>query len=476
MRLHFYSNFASSRLLRHTASIAALLAGAAACSDDDTDSNRSSLRPTGGSGGTTAAGGSGGGNAGTAGSSSGGAAALPMDAGSGDAGTSIQADVFRPEERPSTPALLAGLTLPPGFRLNVFADQLEQARMLAVRGQDVYLTRPGQGDVVRLRDTNADGAADDRVSVATGLPLVHGIVFRGADVYLATPTEVFRASVDAAGGFGTPTPLISDLPDGGQHPYRTLGIGPDDALYISVGSDCDACPEPNPEHATLLRAAADGSSREVFARGLRNTIGFGWHPETNVLWGMDHGSDLRGGDVPPEELNRIEAGNDYGWPYCFGQRQLDPIIQDPPQMTKAAYCAGTTPATLETQAHNAPIGLVFYTASNFPAEYRNDAFVAMHGSWNRLPPTGYKVVRLVFDDAGQPQRFEDFVTGFLIEGGTATFGRPAGIGVAPDGTLLFTDDTNGVIYRVSYDTGADAGAADAGAVDAGAADAGGDAN
>jgi glucose/arabinose dehydrogenase len=163
---------------------------------------------------------------------------------------------------------------------------------------------------------------------------------------------------------------------------------------------------------------------------------------------MDHGSDWRGDDLPPEELNAIALGADYGWPYCYGARTPDPVIDDPPATTKSAYCAGTTPPTLSTQAHGAPIGLTFYTGASFPEEYRDDAFVALHGSWNRLPPTGYEVARVVFED-GVPQRFEPFVTGFLIDGGRATFGRPAGITVAPDGSLLFSDDSGGVIYRVS---------------------------
>jgi glucose/arabinose dehydrogenase len=207
----------------------------------------------------------------------------------------------------------------------------------------------------------------------------------------------------------------------------------------------------------MLRAALDGTTRSTFASGLRNTIGFAWHPTTGQLWGMDHGSDWRGDDIPPEELNAIAEGGDYGWPYCYGARQIDPVIQDPPQGSKEQYCATTRRPALSTQAHKAPIGFTFYTGSSFPAEYQGDAFIAMHGSWNRLPPTGYEVVRLVFDDDAVPQRFEPFVTGFLSDDGASTFGRPAGIAVAPDGALLFSDDSSGVIYRVSY------GAADAGA-------------
>ncbi len=435
-----------------------------ACSEDELGSTARTLRADAGAGARADAGSSG-----------------ARDGGATDAGTAVEdpvdRDAFRPLERAPTPELVASLSLPAGFRINTFASELEHARMLAVRGSDVYLTRPRQADVLRLRDVDGDGRADERSTVASGLTGVHGIAFRGTDYYLATPTSVYRGTVDAGGQLSTPQPIVQDLPDGGQHPNRTLAFGPDEMLYISVGSSCDACAETNPEHATLLRAAPDGSSREVFARGLRNTIGFAWHPATDVLWGMDHGSDWRGADLPPEELNRLEAGNDYGWPYCFGQRQPDPVIQDPPDTTKEAYCAETTPATLETQAHHAPIAFAFYTAAAFPSDYRNDAFVAMRGSWNRIPATGYQIARIDFDASGQPRRFEPFVSGFLSADGQSTFARPAGLVVDGDGALLFTDDSNGVIYRVSHVGSEDAGVppSDAGGVppaDAGVPDAG----
>jgi len=407
----------------------------------------------GGSAGAAGAAGNGGG-AGSSGTSAEGGAA---DSAAVDGGASVDRNVYRPDEVAATSELMARLRAPDGFIVRAFAEGVGQARMLVARNDQLYVTRPDPGDVLRLADTDGDGNADERVTVAAGLPLVHGIAFRGDQVYLATDTRVLLANVDADGGFGTPTAIIDDLPDGGQHPRRTLGISPDDRLFISIGSSCDACEESNDEHATLLVSALDGSSRSIFARGLRNTIGFAWHPTTGELWGMDHGSDWRGDDIPPEELNTIVQNADYGWPYCYGDRRVDPVIQDPPQATKEQYCAPTRAPALSTQAHNAPIGLVFYTGSSFPADYQGDAFIAMRGSWNRLPPTGYKIARIIFAD-GVPQRFEDFVTGFLADDGSSTFGRPAGITLAPDGSLLFSDDTGGVIYRVSYD-GADAGVA-----------------
>jgi glucose/arabinose dehydrogenase len=330
----------------------------------------------------------------------------------------------------------------------VFARELGQARMLSVHRGRVYLTRPQQGDVLLLRDDDSDGVSEGNMQVANKLMGVHGITFNESWVYLATPTGVYRAPVAMDGTFGSPQKIIDDLPDGGQHGNRTLAVGPDGKLYISVGSSCNACAETNPEHATLLRAELDGSARTIFASGLRNTIGFGWHPTTGELWGMDHGSDWLGDDLPPEELNRLRAGANYGWPYCYGDRRIDPIIMEPAEGDKATYCAMSEPPVLSVQAHGAPIGLVFYQATSFPLEYRNDAFIALRGSWNRSFATGYKIVRLRFDGEGAPLQFEDFVTGFLIEDGKAEFGRLAGIAVAADGALLFTDDENGVVYRV----------------------------
>ncbi|HET9956407.1 MAG TPA: PQQ-dependent sugar dehydrogenase [Polyangiaceae bacterium] len=363
---------------------------------------------------------------------------------------SADPDVFRPAQLPMSQELVDSLSLPTGFQVNVFASGLKHARMLATHGPHLYVTRPMQNDVLVMTDADQDGVADTPTAAVTGLSLVHGIAFHGDNVYLSTVSAVYRAAVNPNGTFGTPAVIVDDLPGGGQHPYRTLGVGPDDKLYISVGSDCDACAETNPENAALLRTNLDGTSREIYATGLRNMLGFGWHPTTGKLWGVDNGSDWRGDLLPPEELNQVVLGADYGWPYCFGKQQIDPVIQDPPDKTKAAYCASTQPSVLEDDAHGAPTGLVFYSGTSFPEVYRGAAFVALHGSWNRFPPSGYKIAQVRFDAQGNPVAFSDFVTGFLVQGATAQFGRPTALTVGPDGALYFSDDANGVLYRVQY--------------------------
>ncbi|GAB4511581.1 MAG: sorbosone dehydrogenase family protein [Anaerolineae bacterium] len=359
---------------------------------------------------------------------------------------------------PFDPTYLDRLQLPEGFTINIFAQGLGNARWLHVMPDGtVFLTRRAEGDVIALTDADGDGVADEpQVNVvASDLPFVHGIAYNGAQVYLATDTDVLVADWPGGAALGQPTPIITDLPTGGQHPNRTLGFSPEGELFITVGSTCNACDEPNPENATILRAQPDGSGREIFAQGLRNTIGFGWHPVSGALWGMDHGSDWRGNEQPPEELNNILFDENYGWPFCFADQQPDLYIPAPPPggTGRAAYCQRTAVPTLTYTAHSAPIGMVFYTGDQFPEEYTNDAFVAMRGSWNRNPPSGYKVVRIHFDENGQPTEFEDFITGWLLEDGLTNFGRITGLAVAADGSLLIAEDQNGIIYRVSYTGG-----------------------
>ncbi|WP_434041777.1 MULTISPECIES: PQQ-dependent sugar dehydrogenase [Sorangium] len=449
---------------RHLATLL-LLVLAPACSDESAANPAGSTAGSGGSGGappddqTTQ---SGGGGAGGDGAGAGGAS------GTGEGGYTPEDDnTFRPEERPFADALLGSLETKPGFTIGVFAKNVGNARMMELApGGGVYVTRPTPGDVQLLRDTDDDGVADEATTAfagGEGFATLHGIApsADGETMYLATATALYAAPINADGSLGAPSALITDLPDGGQHGKRTMRFTPDGAsLLFSVGSSCNACTETNPEHATLLLidpslGPQTQKERSLFAKGLRNTIGFDWYPGTDELWGMDHGSDQRGNVVPPEELNRLVAGNDYGWPYVYssgpGERGIDPIMDDPPGTTKEAHAETTEPAELIYDAHSAPIDFRFYTGDHFPDEYRNDAFVAMRGSWNRYPPVGYKVVRVLFDkETRKPKGFEDFITGWLIEDGHAVFGRPAGLVQLPDGSLLVSDDTSGVIYRVAY--------------------------
>jgi len=341
------------------------------------------------------------------------------------------------------------LEVPDGFEVSLFADGLGKARMLAtLPSGDLIVTRPREGDVLRLRDPDGDGQAAPPETLIDGLPMVHGLTVDGDRILISTDAKVLAMPLLDDGEVGPPQMIFEGLPNGGRHDQHNLGVGPDGALYISVGSSCNACVENHPFRATMIRIE-DGSS-EIFATGLRNTQGFDWHPSTGRLYGMDNGADHRGDDLPPEELNLIEAGSDYGWPYAYGAAQVDGQMNPPPSGTREAIAEASAPMVAGYTAHTAPIAFVFYDGSAFPEQYRGDAFVALHGSWNRKPPAGYEVVRVRFDEAGQHQGFEPFLTGFLTKDGNrwVNHGRPAGLAVAPDGSLFVSDDANGRIFRV----------------------------
>ncbi|MFN8390136.1 MAG: PQQ-dependent sugar dehydrogenase [Bdellovibrionota bacterium] len=354
--------------------------------------------------------------------------------------------VYKPAHIAATDDLIRKLKVPHGFSVVRIASGLGRPRMLAVGNGRIYVTRR-EDDVKFLRDENGDGLID-RVSTAATLKNVHGIYLHDRHVYLAAISDVFRGDIAADGSFVNLVPIARDLPDAGQHPNRTLAFGPDKKLYLSVGSTCNACDEKNDENATMLQMAADGSGRRVFAKGLRNTIGFDWSPETHLLWGFDNGIDGLGDTEQKEELNLIEEGNDYGWPFVYADRKLNAERQ-PEGIKPEEYAKRTTPPALLYDAHCAPISFLFYRGGLFPNEYRTDAFVAMHGSWNRADATGYKVVRVRFDN-GRPVATEDFLTGFLVDNGTKEFGRVTGLAVDSDGSLLVSDDADGNIYRVRY--------------------------
>lgn len=366
---------------------------------------------------------------------------------------------------------LRQVRLPPGFEINVFADELKNPRMIDVASDGtVYVTRRTVGDVLMLRDSDGDGKADQQQVVARR-PNMHGIAIDGDTMYLVTVKEVYRTQIQTDGTLEPLELLVDDLPDGGQHPNRTVVVGPDKKLYVSVGSTCNACSETNPESATILQMEPDGSSRKIFASGLRNTIGFGFSPESRRLFGMDHGIDWLGDNEQYEELNEIVEGNQYGWPYVYDNDKLNPQDEPPAGVDIQEWAERSVPPIGFYTPHAAPMQMAYYTGDAFPPQYNGDAFVAMRGSWNRKPPSGYEVARIRFYD-GEPVGFEAFATGFLVRqerrwhngwkwgwghghhkrrtNDWGHKGRLAGIAQTPAGELLLSDDTNGIIYRVAY--------------------------
>ncbi len=336
------------------------------------------------------------------------------------------------------PTPVAGQTLyvPGGFNVNLFAEGLSSARSLAL-GPDgaVFVALQGEGEIVRLVDMDGDGVADARSTVLSGLSSPFGLAFRGDTMYFAEETAVKRLDP----GQTTPVTLVANLPGGG-HVTRTIAFGPDNRLYVAVGASCNVCDDALPR-AAVTRYNLDGSDPHTFATGLRNSVGMAFNPSTGELWANNNDRDNLGDDAPPEHLNILRDGRWYGWPQCNLPGQPNPEYA-------SADCSGVEPPALTFQAHSAPLGLVFYTSATFPADYRGDAFMTYHGSWNRSQPTGAKVVRVHVEN-GQPTSIEDFVTGWQLADGSR-WGRPVGLLVMPDGALLVSDDYGSRIWRVSY--------------------------
>jgi glucose/arabinose dehydrogenase len=331
------------------------------------------------------------------------------------------------------------LQVPQGFAVDVYAAGVTDARFMVLGPDGVpYVSLTGEGLVVKLPDQNGDGRADSVVIVARGLNRPHGLAFRGDTLYVAETNRVVRFVPGAA----TPQVVVPDLPHGGGHFTRTIVFGPRDGkLYVSVGSSCNICSERDARRAAVLRFNADGSGGEIFAHGLRNSVGLAFDPATNELWGTNNDRDMLGDDVPPDRINILHQGGNYGWPECYLPGQPNPEYP-------GADCGHLAAPAITFQAHSAPLGVTFSTGTQFPAEYRGGAFVCYHGSWNRSVPTGYKVV-YVRQDGGRPAAIADFITGFLPDGGTV-WGRPVDVLVAKDGSLLVSDDFGGRVFRVHY--------------------------
>ena len=334
------------------------------------------------------------------------------------------------------------ITLPAGFQLETFASGLGAPRFMAVSPSgDLFVSIPSRGQVVVLPDRNGDGKADRTVVFADGLNRPHGLAFHQGFLYAAETGAVVRFPYRAgelAGG--KPSVVVPDLPKGSGHWTRTIAFGPDGKLYVSVGSSCNVCGETDPRRAAVLQFSPDGSGGRVFARGIRNAVGIAFHPQKGELWATNNGRDWLGDDFPPETILIVKDGAHYGWPHCNGQRIPDPDFGRPD------FCKAVALPTAEIQAHSAPLGLTFYTGETFPAEYRGDLFVALHGSWNRSVPTGYKVVRIPMRD-GKPGTPQDFAAGWL-QGGRA-WGRPVDVITGRDGAMYVSDDRAGTIYRIS---------------------------
>jgi glucose/arabinose dehydrogenase len=343
---------------------------------------------------------------------------------------------------------LEQLTLPPGFKIEMYADQIPGARTMAISDAGVvFVGTRGQGKVYALIPPKNPQEKMRTVTLLSGLNEPNGVAYYQGDLYVAEIHRILKYPNVDKHLDNMPAPIVvnESLPSEKHHGYRVIHVGPDNYLYIAIGMPCNTCDYRNkqPLFGTISRMSLDGKTLAPYAIGIRNSVGFDFHPETKELWFTDNGQDLLGDDIPPDEINRADkAGLDFGFPYVYGDNTLAPGY-------KAEDIKGLSfeKPTYKLQAHVAPLGLIFYTGKQFPSEYHNQMFVAFHGSWNRSKKVGYEVVMLTLE-GNRVTKMQPFVTGFLE--GQMGWGRPVDFLMLPDGSLLITDDFNGSIYRVYW--------------------------
>jgi len=356
-----------------------------------------------------------------------------------------------------SPSPLASLVLPAGFEAAVFAENVDNARTMALgpRGT-VFVGSRTVGKVHAVVDSNGDHRADRVVLIASGLDQPNGIAMRNGALYVATASRLLRYDNIEQNLDAPPAPVTvrPDLPNPNRgHTWKYIAFGPDDLLYMSIGAPCNVCESAATESA-ILRMKPDGSALEVFAQGVRNSVGFDWHPVTRDLWFTDNGRDMLGDDVPNDELNvASRPGQHFGFPFCHQGDVSDP------QFGSQRACSTAEPPVQNLGPHVAALGVMFYTGSMFPASYQNAAIIAQHGSWNRSTPIGYRVM-VARTDGRRVTSYEPFVDGFLPGiragapggrgAGAAAIGRPADVMQMPDGSVLISDDSGNRLIRVSY--------------------------
>jgi glucose/arabinose dehydrogenase len=356
----------------------------------------------------------------------------------------------------SAPLPLERIKLPAGFSIAVFASGIPNAREMVLGDKGtLFVGSRSAKTVYAVIDRDHDQKADQVLTIASGLNDPSGVAFRNGSLYVAEVSRITRYDGIEDKLTSPPQPVVvnKDLPTESHHGQKFIRFGPDGMLYVPVGGPCNVCERPDdPRFATILRMKPDGTATEIFASGVRNTVGFDWHPRTRELWFTDNGRDLLGDDIPPDELNHAaKKGLAFGFPYCHAGDVKDPEFGD-----KRA-CSEFQPPARKLDPHGAAIGMRFYTGRMFPPEYQHQIFIAEHGSWNRSVPIGYRI--MVAKLEGQKvTSFTPFAEGWLQGTGTTrgnttngqTWGRPADVMVMPDGALLVSDDLAGVIYRISY--------------------------
>ncbi len=343
---------------------------------------------------------------------------------------------------------LDSLTLPKGFKIDVFA-RVENARSMAVAPDGtVFVGSRGAGHVHAFRDENGDFKADKKYVIAEGMNNPNGIAFKDGTLYVTEVDKLWKYPNILDFDTTRKELVVDDYPEDTHHGKRYLAFGPDGKLYMPVGAPCNICESEDEIYASITRMNPDGSGREIVARGVRNTVGYDWHPETGVMYFTDNGRDRLGDTIPNCEMNRLtEVGQHFGYPYCHQGNVSDPEFGD------KFPCSDFVPPFEFMGPHVAPLGMRFYTGNMFPEKYRGAIFTALHGSWNRSPEaghTGAKVI-LVKEEGGVSQGKEDFIEGFLMQSNNQYWGRPVDMVFLKDGSMLLSDDMSGTIYRIWYE-------------------------
>lgn len=340
---------------------------------------------------------------------------------------------------------LETIKLPPGFSISVYADDVPNARSMALSTSGtLFVGTRKAGNVYAVIDRNHDFRADRVITIAQGLTMPNGVALNNGDLYVAEVNRVlvFRNIEKTLESFPKPEIINDSFPSDEHHGWKFIRFGPDGRLYVPVGAPCNVCKRDEKKYAAIMRMNADGSDLEPYAFGVRNTVGFDWHPKTGDLWFTDNGRDWLGDDIPPDELNSApEKGLHFGFPYCHGGDIPDP------EFGAEKKCREFTPPKMNLGPHVASLGMRFYTGTMYPEAYRKNIFIAEHGSWNRSNPIGYRITTVTVTGS-EASEYTVFAEGWLQ--GEKAWGRPVDVLVMPDGSLLVSDDHAGAVYRITY--------------------------
>ena len=339
------------------------------------------------------------------------------------------------------------IKVPKGFRVDVYAENVENARSICLSPSGIlYVGNRGGDKVLALQDLDGDGKAEKQYELYTGGNMPNGVAYKDGDLYIAEVNRILKISdvESKLDNPGTPEVIYNQYPTDKHHGWKYIAFGPDGKLYVPVGAPCNSCEREEEIYNTITRMNPDGSNMEIIANGVRNSVGFDWHPDTKELWFTDNGRDLWGDDRPGCELNRAtKDGQHFGFPYCHQGDLLDD------EFGKGKYCSDYVAPAQVLNAHVAPLGIEFTNKSTWPGKYNNCVLIAEHGSWNRTKKSGYKISMVTLDENHNATAYEDFATGWLNPEDEDVWGRPVDMEWMPDGSLLVSDDFAEAIYRIS---------------------------